>query len=349
MQEIRLLKEPGYIRDLIFVFMQQCNGDFPDGGIINENKRAEDLLFFQNIAEEFAPVSEELLIFFYRRADGGCFFPQYYYEPYRDRFARDYGFQTIQQALTDTDALLMNLIRFYFPELTDGQAAQSKASLRELSQLIGASDYPDRLKYRLTAFFIDPQPVTRKLMYELSVKEVALSKYYEKNGSQAQGVRRLGAEELQAKLKIADGMSRDLDTVSVLYLSPALILKNAVELRLGGDAAYLVLGTDYEDYLAYLADAEATPAIDLFGKALGDASRVAILDLLSQRGEMSSYDIAQAIGKSMTATYYHLETLQKANVLHAGNTRKTGKTIYYSLNRKCFRLMNRVLRKYADE
>ena len=70
-----------------------------------------------------------------------------------------------------------------------------------------------------------------------------------------------------------------------------------------------------------------TARIHLF-RALADRTRLEILDLLRERGEMSVTAICEAIGKEQNLTSHHLSCLRNCGL---AQTRRDGKNIYYSL------------------
>ena len=71
--------------------------------------------------------------------------------------------------------------------------------------------------------------------------------------------------------------------------------------------------------------------------ALSDPTRLRIVELLAERGEMSGSEIANQTGISLALFCHHSKTLAEAGVIL---TRKEGQTKYHSLNQellaKCF-------------
>ena len=68
-------------------------------------------------------------------------------------------------------------------------------------------------------------------------------------------------------------------------------------------------------------------------KALGDTHRLKILYLLLRCGEMCVCECILALGLSQSNLSFHLKTLKQAGFIKA---RKSGKWMYYSLNRPAF-------------
>ena len=68
-------------------------------------------------------------------------------------------------------------------------------------------------------------------------------------------------------------------------------------------------------------------------RALGDPHRLSILHLLLTCGEMCVCECIPALGISQSNLSFHLKTLRQAGFI---TVRKSGKWMYYSLNRPVF-------------
>lgn len=78
----------------------------------------------------------------------------------------------------------------------------------------------------------------------------------------------------------------------------------------------------------------APPAIDTQQRAkifaaLADPTRLRIVELLAQQGELSGSEIANHLGISLALYCHHSKTLSEAQVIHI---RREGQTRYNSLN-----------------
>lgn len=65
--------------------------------------------------------------------------------------------------------------------------------------------------------------------------------------------------------------------------------------------------------------------------ALSDPTRLRIVELLAQVGEMSGSEVANRLGISLALFCHHSKTLVEAGIIHA---RREGQTKYNSLNRE---------------
>jgi ArsR family transcriptional regulator, arsenate/arsenite/antimonite-responsive transcriptional repressor len=72
---------------------------------------------------------------------------------------------------------------------------------------------------------------------------------------------------------------------------------------------------------------------DVF-KALGDPSRLKIVSMLAENGEMCVCKIVEALNMGQPAVSHHMAALRHAGLV---NHRKEGQWIHYSLNRESFR------------
>jgi ArsR family transcriptional regulator, arsenate/arsenite/antimonite-responsive transcriptional repressor len=72
---------------------------------------------------------------------------------------------------------------------------------------------------------------------------------------------------------------------------------------------------------------------DVF-KALGDPSRLKIVTMLAESGEMCVCKIVEALAMGQPAVSHHMAALRHAGLV---NHRKEGQWIHYSLNRDALR------------
>ena len=78
------------------------------------------------------------------------------------------------------------------------------------------------------------------------------------------------------------------------------------------------------------AKSDAELRVRIFA-ALSDPTRLRIVELLAKQGEMSSSEIAAAVGISLALFCHHSKTLAGAGLIQI---RKEGQTKYNSLNRE---------------
>jgi ArsR family transcriptional regulator, arsenate/arsenite/antimonite-responsive transcriptional repressor len=66
-------------------------------------------------------------------------------------------------------------------------------------------------------------------------------------------------------------------------------------------------------------------------KALGDPTRLRIIQMLAQTGDVCVCSIMDDLGMGQSAVSHHMSKLKHANLVH---TRREGQWIHYSLNVK---------------
>jgi ArsR family transcriptional regulator, arsenate/arsenite/antimonite-responsive transcriptional repressor len=68
-------------------------------------------------------------------------------------------------------------------------------------------------------------------------------------------------------------------------------------------------------------------------KALGDATRLRIVRMLAENGEMCVCIVMAQLGMGQSAVSHHMAALKRAGLLHA---RRQGQWIHYSINVEAF-------------
>ena len=116
---MKLLREPGFLYDLIFLFYLKFNTDLCLKWLENNKQQAEAQAFFSEILDYFDDIPEDLYLFFHAKEKNICFFTIYYFSPYRDHFTTDYNIKFLQNELTDKERLKRNIIKYYFHDLSD--------------------------------------------------------------------------------------------------------------------------------------------------------------------------------------------------------------------------------------
>lgn len=347
MKNIKFIKDPGYIYDLLFLFTLYFNKEYCLTHFINYNKSSEDTDYFNKLLLDFGSISEELLPFFYLKDDKKSFMTQYYYEPYKEEFTTTYNISSVQAALSDYDSFITNLIKFYFIDITDKALEEFKNSVTAMSRLIKNSKYSGDIKSSLYAFFLEPIPAIQKLSYELIAKDFLLSQRYEKDFRKiAELQQQINIDQISNKLKMGNLHEGNLDFFNDIYLTFCLFNKNCIKSHYYEDKAVLLLGYDYIDYIDYVINANRMPELDAFGNALSENNRLDILDLIACKDEITIRDIEQELGFTGTNAYYHLSLMMKANMI---KSRNQGRTVLYSINKRYFDVVCNMLSKYSNK
>lgn len=348
LRSIRFLKEPGYTFDLFFIFTLYFNKKYCLSRFINYKKSADDMRFFEKVIEEFGPIPDELLVFFYLKNNPKTFMSTYYFSQYIPRFLDgEYGLATVQAALSNYDQVIDNVLHFYFKEETEASIKQCRESLVAANSLIMKSDYEPRIKSALYAFLIDPVRIIQCLSHELMTKELLLSKQYEKNYQTLTALQeKFDFNVLSKGLKEDAQQSTNLDDFDGVVVSFCCNNKNHIKTIYYDDTVLVVLGTDYVDTLQYLQDTKYSPKLNEFGLALAEENRVAILKLIHERGEITIKELEQTLDMAGTNAYYHLSLMIRSGLL---KTRNKGRTVLYSVDRHYFEILAKIIQSYSEE
>ena len=343
MPEIKFIKEPGYVYDLFFLFIYHFNRDY----CLSNAILAEDEEFYDRCLLSYDAISEELLPFFYIKKTGKCFMTDLYFDGRKDAFISSYDLPAIQTALANHDTIITQMLQYYFRDL-EGQALETcKRSMIALSRVIRQSDYSDRLKTSLYSFFIDPVPVIQKLSYELMSKGFQLTQQYEKKSRKLNELQNhFDIDFVMGKWKQCEERIISLEGFQELYVTFCSINKYCLKALFLRKQAVLILGTEYKTGLDYCISLKEVPELDVFGNAIAEKNRVEILDLILRKREITIKDVEQEMKLTGTNAYYHLSLMIKANML---KTRNQGRTVLYSLNPRCFAVIQDMLNKYINE
>lgn len=346
MQNLKIIKDPGYISDLLFVFFLKFNKEYCLEHFVNQKKEKEDKAFYEQIIKDFASDSDDLYIFFHALDNGQCFITRNYFYPYKQKFASDYNFAFLQNELSDYPQVIKKVMRFYFHNLTDEDIESFINSNAKLFDVIKKSDYTDTEKSRLYEFFINPIPYIQTLQRELMVKEIQLSAYYEKNYSKIfDTFNQLTFDVLKEQLlPLYDLTFIDKDGIT-LFLSVALINKMQICFCVQEQMGVFILGSDYLESVDDTIDRESCVKLDGFCNALSEENRVKMIDLMLENGEISCKDLERIFNFSGSTAYHHLTILMRYGVI---KTRNEGKTILYSVNTKNFDSFINQLKKYSS-
>ena len=212
---------------------------------------------------------------------------------------------------------------------------------------IKASAYSDTVKTHLYEFFFDPIPYIQKLQFELMTQSVKLTAYYEKHHRIILDTfADLSYEKFTEQL---DGFwdVTCLDAVDqTIYLSCCLINKILIKINNLENGAIAFLGYDYVSSIKQLKSSNTRPSANSLGIVLQEESRVKMLDLLLERGEMTCKDMEKAFNFSGSTAYHHLTIMLRHGAIKGRNQ---GKTVLYSINKSFFDNARIVISQYSSK
>lgn len=345
MANIKVLKDPGFLYDLNYLFYSKFNTQACIDAIADEFKRDDYAKYLNEIHQHFGEISEELYIFYHAIGNGRCFITTYYLDPYKEQFITGFNFKRFKELISDTPQLMQNIIRFYLHDLPKEKLEECVASNAKLFAHIKESKYSGDEKSKLYEFFLNPAPYLQTLQYELIEKEFLLSAYYkEKYEIILEAHNNTTFDTICEEVKSIDNLSYLKRTDQFLYTSFCLLNKYLVKLSWAADDAVYLLGYDYRSILNAISKAQKHPLNEMCS-ALGDENRLRMLDFILERGEVTCKDLEKNFDFSGSTAYHHITLLTRAGALKAQNK---GKTIYYSVNKKYFDTMQNHFKKYSS-
>jgi len=330
MPDMKLLKEPGYIYDLMYIFCHKFNSKIYIENIPDNENKEEYVKKLNDTLASFGEVPDDLYVFFHALESKSAFLPTYYFYPYQHNFLDSYDFKFLQKELLNKNKLIRNLIKFYFYEFDEETIDRCEESLGFLFSFIKKSDYSEEEKNRLYEFFMDPDPYIQQLQYELMAKEIKLSEYYKDNYQKIIDIyNNTTLDKLCTLFARNNNLNIDFNnypvTVSYCLLNTYFLYVYNIS-----DNYLTLMGCDYV-MLKKHSD-ETLAKIDLYslGVALSDESRVKIFEFILEKGEIICKDLEKAFNFSGSTAYHHITIMTRSGLI---KTRNEGKTILYSVNK----------------
>lgn len=347
---VKFIRDPGYIWDLISVFLCHFNRTYCLSNYINYDKAEADTEFFTSTMYEFSniyTISDESLLFFFIKDHGKCFLSEYYFDSYKNKFAGEYSFTYLQRLLVDHQNIIRNVCKYYFPQIEEDKLDFYCGSISNIGELIANSEYDTTIQNRLYYFFINPLSVIQKLNYDLLSINDLLTKYYERHYKTISNIQnKIDFDDLVEQFKLIDTQKYIFDEFESIYVSISLFNKNSIKFFPNNKEVILVLGYDYKDLLSFLIARNNPINLDEIANILREKNRVSILDYLLEKGEMSIKDIESELKTSSQNAYYHVNMMVKANMI---KLRNEGKMLLYSLNKNHFDAILSYLEKYSNK
>ena len=130
-------------------------------------------------------------------------------------------------------------------------------------------------------------------------------------------------------------------TVSFSILQPEPFLTAA-----DGNSLFLLVGKNHTDELIRAFDEDSID-LDSFLEDIGNELRRMILEILSEKGEMTASDISRSTGIPVTTVLRHIETLCDDYLLSVSH--RKGLQIFYTLNREYLDKARRKAERYLKK
>lgn len=346
MPNIKVLRDPGFLYDLNYLFYVNFNKQLCIDSLADETKKEAYTKHLNEILQHFGDISDDLYVFYHAIKNDRCFITTFYINPYKDHFSTDFNFKYFKTLLSDTDSMVRNLIRFYLYDLSEESLKECFSSTEKLFFYIKASKHSSEEKSKLYEFFINPAPYFQTLQYELIEKEILLSDYYKENYETIlEAHNNTTFEMLCENVKDIHDLSF-LHNADVIYTSFCLLNRFCINLFFSTNSVVYLLGFDYVSIISALIKAQKSQPLEVLCGVLSETSRAQILKLLLKRKEITCKDLEMFFNFSGSTAYHHISLLAKAGAV---KVRNEGKTIYYSINRKFFDILRAQLKEFSNE
>ncbi len=347
MKTLKFIKGPGYLYDLLTLFILYFNQERFLAEQVNLNKVTEDNEHFSQILNTIEKVPEELRIFFHLKENNTCFLSTYYFFNNMEQIFEGSSTEGIQNSLKNYNKVIEDVANYYLGIDPADASVDDPEFIRTTGKKIRDSAHSLVLKNNLYEFFLDPIPVIQTLCNELAKKDILLSKLYnEKDITITKVQNSIDLHQLIESTLQTKNNKLDVSSINDFIISICVAHKNCSIAFTSDSKMLLLLGTDYEEFLNYMRTKDRSPELSQFGIALTEPNRIQMLELILRNGEMTVSDLKKELQISHTNAYYHVSLLLKANLLAFRNC---GRMIYYRINHAYFRDICTILGKFAQE
>ncbi len=349
MSKLLLLREPGYVYDLQFVFLLHFNFELYVKNLFNDEKKKENVKFYKYILAYFGDIPDDLYVFFHALpSTERAFLPKYCFYTYQCYFNTTYNYEFMYKKLQQKDKLVRELLKFYFCELDDKEVEKCMNSIEELFALIKKSDYSKEEKIKLYEFFVEPDPYIEMLMQEISKKEKILFDYYKNNFHKALEVyNQTSFESIYNELRdIIDTTLPEYNNDEYSFVSYCLLNHCCMCFWLPKEGIYYLLGYNYSSVTDAVRNRDNKWSLTGLGSTISDESRLKILNFLLEKGEANCKDIETALDITGSTIYHHITAMVRAGVV---NVRSEKRNMLYSINKNYFDSMIKMLAVYSKK
>lgn len=348
MSKLLLLREPGYVYDLEFIFCLHFNFDLYMSKLPDDETRKENVKYYKHVLAYFGDIPDELYVFFHAlRSTERAFLPWYSFYPYQSIFSTTYNFNFMNSQLQKNDKLVRGIIKFYFNELDDEGINNCMESMTDMFALIKNSNYSNEEKIKLYEFFADPITYIELLKQELTKKESMLSDYYNKNYNKILNI--YSNSDFDTIRNDLDGIidfNAIYDDKLNSFVSYCLINMSLICICCCAKQELVsLLGYRYSLFLDFAKNKQKKPDLLGFGTAFSEENRVKMLQYILEHTEVTCKDLEQAFQINGSTIYHHISIMVHVGVI---NAKYKGKSIFYSINKDYFDNVLYNLSKYSN-
>ncbi len=325
------VQAPGFLYDLFYIFVCRFNEEMRIEAEKSACSAEEAAAHVRSVIDKFSPIPDDLHLFFSLKKHGRSFMSQCWFSEF-DGPREQLSVEEVINRLRNRVEFTNKLVRFYFPEYDTRDEAENL--LRGVSPLIDESDYDERTKRELYSFLVDPDGKINTLVRELKEKEKLLNDYYKEEYRIIVEAQSITSDPDDFFKKICDRVD-GLETApapDVVYWSVCLLNRHILY-AFGEDTLEMVIVGYMYDFDAPKDKGAPIPDLKDFGEIMSEPNRLAIIELIKERGEVTAKDLEKNLNFTGSTAYYHVTMMLKAGML---KTRVSGRTVFYRLNPKYF-------------
>ena len=93
MPNIKVLKDPGFLSDLNYLFFAKFNTQLCVDSFDGESKKEAYKKYLIDTLQHFGDIPDDLYVFYHAKKNGRCFMTTFYIKPYREHFSTDFNFK----------------------------------------------------------------------------------------------------------------------------------------------------------------------------------------------------------------------------------------------------------------
>jgi len=332
-------KTPGDIFDLFELFIYSLNKD----QYIKNNQ-----LDPMEIERKIQPIlngsfiNDELFMFFYISNKKDSFMSSLFLKQDYNDFKDPCYFEDMLEKILEMD-LFREILKYYTGN--DELIKQNTLSTESLYNLLKKNSIPDKIRFNILHLNINKNFYSDLLINELKLKFECIRRLYGKEKQKFVEISTMLAnKKTQKDLCIAVGLNPD--SREVFNYSVSLIKEKIITVLDNNKNKYVLIGYEAIQQLTEIDENQNDINICQISNALSDNLRINILNLIKEKGEMSTTDIAKTFDKGLTAMFYHLNMLFDAQVLI---TRNEGRTVFYNINTSFLNRYSAYLKRFTTE
>ena len=332
---MKYVRIPGQIYDLIRLFGYHFNKNALDRIIDNPEDYGQTHLSVLNGEQ----INDDLYAFFYSEDGTKNFITQKLSGETNVDFLSEELFVLVCEKLGSID-LFGELVRYYVGDAEIGDTGS--LTTEQLYALLKNVGIPDKIKLQLIHFCMNKSYYSKLLIEELQNKYALVEKYFQKVKIKIDYAQRL-IEAEGANSELLTLLDISPDTNNAVYCSVSSMQDKMAYVLNGDKQSCLIIGYGAIEKLQEMLGPRAFDMY-MISKALADTLRIGIVNMVKQKGEMNTTEIANAFGKGLTAVFYHLNMLAEAQIL---TTRSRGRTVLYRVNMELFSNFNLFIKEFA--